>query len=148
MTRPSIMKTRLSGVREYTSVCRRLERDRAHRVCTGLRANRDRIHPLTRSEEELGYPFWSRPGGAVNRHAVKRHAIDPELDEECGADVGDAPELQLPMVFPSRMCDRVGALRLASAEGDVLAGNFVERDQEIIGSDSGFRHDSRVQGLQ
>src|SRR6266480_6671221 len=42
----------------------------------------------------------------------------------------------------------VGALRQASAERDVLARRLVERNQEIIGRDSGSRDHAIVQGLQ
>src|SRR6266540_1608369 len=42
----------------------------------------------------------------------------------------------------------VGALRQAAAERDVLARRLVERNQEIIGRDSGSRDHAIVHGLQ
>ena len=44
--------------------------------------------------------------------------------------------------------DRLGALRLALAKGDVLAGNFVERDHDVIGRYASGRSDARVDIFQ
>ena len=46
------------------------------------------------------------------------------------------------------MCDDVGALRLALPEGDVLAGNLVNRDQHVVRRHARCRGDARVDVLQ
>lgn len=54
--------------------------------------------------------------------------------------VSSSPELSL-----SR---DMGSLSQAAAERYVLAGNFVEHDQQIVRRDSSSRHHSVIQGLQ
>jgi hypothetical protein len=49
---------------------------------------------------------------------------------------------------PSHAGDRVGTLRLALAEGDVLAGNFVQRDKHVVGWHPSGRRDARVDVFQ
>jgi len=46
------------------------------------------------------------------------------------------------------VCDDVGALRLALPEGDVLAGNLVNRDQHVVRRHARCRGDARVDVLQ
>src|SRR5215510_10781492 len=44
--------------------------------------------------------------------------------------------------------DGIGALRLALAEGDVLAGNFIKSDHEIVRRDAGGRRNAGVDVLE